>query len=346
MVRDNRSESPLSPQTESEIPLDIIPLHSSNLLTVIDGSGIIKYESPAIERVFGFGQSELIGEEAADYFHPDDREEVISAFREVVNGDDEAVRAVEYRHRLADGSYKWVESVASGHSTPDGHYVVNTRDITAQQEREQHLAQMNERLEEFASIVSHDLRNPLNVAAGRLELAQEECDSPHLDKISTSLTRMHDLIEDVLLLSRAGHAIDTPTTIDLAQIVETCWGSVATGDATITIHADERVRGDRGRLRQLLENLFRNAIEHGGGEVTVTVGSLDSGFYVEDDGPGIPEDKRSWVLQAGSSESSTGTGLGLSIVNQIAHAHGWNIEITDASDGGARFEITDIEISP
>nr|WP_079991684.1 ATP-binding protein [Halobaculum gomorrense] len=75
------------------------------------------------------------------------------------------------------------------------------------------------------------------------------------------------------------------------------------------------------------------------------VGVLDDGFYIEDDGPGIPENKREDVFDAGYSTAEDGAGFGLSIVKHVAEAHGWEIQVTDGSEGGARFEITGIEFA-
>jgi signal transduction histidine kinase len=96
-------------------------------------------------------------------------------------------------------------------------------------------------------------------------------------------------------------------------------------------------------LCQLLENLFRNAVEYGGEKVIVTVGELDDGFYIEDNGPGIPETKRDEVFDAGVSTSQEGTGFGLSIVQKIVEAHSWEIRVIEGTEGGARFDITGVE---
>lgn len=103
------------------------------------------------------------------------------------------------------------------------------------------------------------------------------------------------------------------------------------------------VEADDDRLSQLLENLFKNAIEHCGNGVTVTVGAIDDGFYIEDGGPGIPEDRREDVFTAGYSTKEDGTGFGLNIVKRIVKAHGWEIHVAESSEGGTRFEITSVE---
>jgi len=327
---------------EALVPLDVLPLHSTHLLTVLNEDGVIQYESPSIEHIYGYDQDDLVGKQVAEYFHPDDRERVITAFRTIVTSEKEVVEAVEYRHRQADGTYTWVESVASSNPTPNGNYVVNTRDISAQKERERDLRQTNEQLEEFATIVSHDLRNPLNVAEGRLQLARRDCDSAHLDDVKIAHDRMRTLIEDLLTLSRVGRPISETGSVELAALCEACWQTVPTPDATLIIEADRHLQADRHRLRQLLENLIRNAIEHAERGVTVTVGTVEEGFYIEDDGPGIPRDERSKVFDSGHSTTRTGTGLGLSIVEQIVDAHDWRIRLTDGTRGGARFEIMNV----
>ena len=209
--------------------------------------------------------------------------------------------------------------------------------------RERELTSQNDRLEEFASIVSHDLRNPLTVAEGRLELAAMECDSEHLDSIEQAHERMRTLIEELLSLAREGDAVTDFDPVALDSLVGECWASVETGAATLITDIDHTIRADKSRLKQLFENLIRNAIEHGGEDVTVTVGALDDGFYVEDNGYGIPADEREDVFRAGYSTSEGGTGFGLSIVKQIVEAHDWQISVTDSTTDGARFEILGVE---
>jgi signal transduction histidine kinase len=153
---------------------------------------------------------------------------------------------------------------------------------------------------------------------------------------------METLIDDLLTLARQGDAVADPKPIDLRSLVGSCWEHVATGDATLRVADDGTVRADAGRLRQLFENLFRNAVEHGSDSVTVTVGRLPDGFYVADDGPGVPADDREAVFEPGYSTASEGTGFGLNIVTRIAEDHGWEVGLTDGADGGARFEITGV----
>lgn len=217
--------------------------------------------------------------------------------------------------------------------------LITISDITQRERYRRELEQTNERLEEFANVISHDLRNPLNVAQGRVDLARTECDSEHLDHVVRAHTRIEVLIDDLLTLAREGEEVGELEAVDVRDVTEMCWQTVETTQATVVIQIDRTIQADQSRFQQLLENLIRNAIEHGDADVTVTVGELADGFYVEDDGPGIPEDDRDEVFDAGYSTAEEGTGFGLSIVKQIASAHGWDIRVTEGTDGGARFEI-------
>jgi PAS domain S-box-containing protein len=130
-------------------------------------------------------------------------------------------------------------------------------------ERERELQRQNERLEEFAGIVSHDLRNPLNVASGATELLAEEHDSANVDRVRDALDRMDDLIETLLTLARKGQVVGDAETVEVATAARDAWRVVDAPTATMTVAGDAAVAADRERLVELFENLFRNAVEHG-----------------------------------------------------------------------------------
>ena len=154
---------------------------------------------------------------------------------------------------------------------------------------------------------------------------------------------MEVLIDDLLALAKGAEPPEAAERVDLAAMAETHWGNVETGAATLAVDGAPTIEADRSRLGQLLENLFRNSVEHGGGSVTITVGELDdgTGFYVADDGPGIPQADREAVFESGHT-TGDGVGLGLAIVEEIATAHGWRVAVTESASGGARFEVTGV----
>lgn len=225
-------------------------------------------------------------------------------------------------------------------------------------EREQELRLQNERLEEFTGVISHDLRSPLNQSDIYLDMLASEYDDERIDKAIAANERANEMLEGLLSLARQGKTVEDPETDELATTVRNAWGSVPTPAGSLEM-ADPLgpLAADHSRLRQVFENLFRNAVEHGvttqqtepatagtagdGESVTIRVGLLDEhdGIYVADDGPGVPEELRDEVFDHGYTSDGSGTGFGLAIVKRIVDAHGWTIVVTEGADGGARFEL-------
>lgn len=295
--------------------------------------------SPSYERQTGITNAEMRGRTPREVFGDEDGTALESNYRRCVN----ASEPISYREelRIEDGARFWQTKLAPVFTDGEITRLVGiTRNVTDSVERERQLRRQNERLDEFASVISHDLRSPLNVAQGRAALLAEGTASEHLDPLLNALDRMEAIVEDTLTLARQGDTIDETESIDLADLVGKCWGTVDTGDATLEIVDEMTFQGDPDRLRHVFENLFRNAVEHGGTDVTVRVGSHgERRMYVEDDGPGIPADERTEVFEPGHSSARGGTGFGLTIVKRIVEAHGWELSVTEGTDGGARFEF-------
>ena len=303
-------------------------------------SGDLSYY-PGSESLYGTDIETL--DEFLSLVHPEDQSEVTARIESAV---ETGTYEAEFRI-VRDGEVRWIGAKGRVESADDGtpvRAIGIDRDITERKRREQELEETNERLEEFTSIVSHDLRNPLSVAEGRIELARQDRDNEHLDGASDALERMRTLIDDLLAGAQESRAAVDAGVVPLADTAERCWHNVETAAAELAVETDAVVRGDRSRVERLLENLFSNAVEHGGDDVTVTVGELDDGFYVEDDGDGIDEADRSRVFETGYSTSDDGTGFGLWIVAEIADAHDWTVTAEEGRDGGARFEVTGVDI--
>jgi PAS domain S-box-containing protein len=305
---------------------------------VIDAEGRAQFINRAIAEFVGYEAEEMVGTELTEHTREDDAERAEELIAELLEDDERSWASFEMCIVHADGSTTRCEDKIAVITDEDGNYRGTTgviRDISDRKERER-------RLEEFASVVSHDLRSPLNVVQGRVELARETGETEHLAAVERAADRMERLIGDLLTLARQGEGVGDREPVDVGVLARGCWGAVDTGLAVLQLDDPGTIEADPERLRGVFENLFRNAIEHGDGDddpVTVRVGRTDAGFFVEDDGPGIPENRREDVFDRGFTTSEDGTGFGLAIVADIVEAHGWTIEVTEGRDGGARFEI-------
>jgi PAS domain S-box-containing protein len=331
--------------------------NASDLITVVDETGTITYGSPSMQQILGREPDNVRGEEFVDLVHPDDQDAVEATIEEVATTPGAETRS-EFTMVRADGEARRFDSAVENLlETPfiEG-IVITSRDVTESKERERKLEAQNERLEKFAAIVSHDLRNPLNVAQGRLDMLAETHESEHIDPIDRSLRRMARLIDDLLTLAQSGQTVEEPDPVPLAVVATEAWRNVDARDCELQVDVEQTVTipADHDRLLHVFENLYRNAADHNDEPVTITVsvtgeeptGSMPSegGFAVTDDGCGIPPAKRETVFEHGYTDSDAGSGLGLAIVADIVEAHGWDIEITDGPDGGARFVITGMEM--
>jgi signal transduction histidine kinase len=236
-----------------------------------------------------------------------------------------------------------------------------------------------DQVDELVRMVSHDLRSPLGVAGGHVQLLEESVQES-LEQIRTAHRRMETLIQQLLTLARVDEPVTEPSSVDLATCVDNAWEMVRTGNARLEQRfGSAHIAADPDRLENLFENLFRNSVEHGstgphsqaredsvehgstGGQpqadehnsasdaedehedtVTVAVGLTERGFYVADDGPGISLAERDAVFDPGYTGAEDGTGFGLSIVERIADAHGWDVTVTEGEHGGARFDFTGV----
>ena len=325
---------------------------------MLDAEGNIVRVTDRAAEVTGYSRSELLSMSPLELFVPEDRTEVerdIQTALETGSATIDATLQTEAGERIPFEFRKrrFVDEEGTPFAVGIG------RDVSERERRERQLQRQLQQFEHFGSVVSHDLRTPLDTAMGRLELARETGEEEHLDAMATALDRLNELIGDLSSVMREGELISDIESVELGPPLRSVWEALETGDATLTVETDARIRADEDALKRIVENLFKNSVEHGstgsrpqaddaiehaGPDVDLTVGSLPDGFYVEDDGPGISEGERERIFEAGYSTRGGSHGFGLASVRQLVVAHGWDITATAGTDGGARFEITDVDV--
>lgn len=330
-------------RTQQQLSRDIVEQLDDPVMYQ-DLDGTFERINRAVADYADLPKSELLGSDEHAFMDEAAADTIASNKAQVLR--EETALSYEIRPSFPAVGERWFSTLRYPHYDENGRVdgtVAICRDVSELKRTQQELKAERDRLEEFASFVSHDLRNPLSAASARLELLGEDCDSPHLENIEANLEHMDDLITDLLSLAQQGDIIGDSEPVQLGELARECWDNVETSGVELVLGDVPVVRADPDRLVTLLENLFRNADQHGGDDVTVTVGGMADGFYVADDGPGIPPDERDAVFESGYSTEQRGTGFGLAIVRQVVEAHGWQIEIADSEDGGARFEVTGVE---
>ncbi|MEZ3170114.1 response regulator [Halorubrum sp. RMP-47] len=214
------------------------------------------------------------------------------------------------------------------------------RDATREQKQREELIRQNDRLDEFTSIVSHDLRTPLQNAKTAAEMLRATNEEAHFDSLNQAHERMEQMIDELLTLAKEGELVVETESVDVSEIAAAAWESFNNLDDTLKL-PDRAIHlnGDTSRLRRLFENLFRNVDEHCESPVTVTIGTSTDGFYIADDGAGLTVEAQNDIFDPGYTTATGGTGFGLTIVKRIVTAHGWEIEVSDSEHGGVRFDI-------
>jgi PAS domain S-box-containing protein len=321
---------------------------SSDYVIVVDKLGTVKYASPAIERVTGYTPDDVTGDNALELIHPADAKRATTAFADTVKHPNEGI-TTEFRTKVSDGSYRWLE--ARGTNFLDDSVitglVLNVRDVTNRKQREQALRRQNDHLKDLTTFLSHDVQNQLAIVKGSIEFAREKQEFGELDRALFTTSRIKEMIRKVQELAHSAQQLSDKEPVDLNTVTRECWKTVteSTVEAELTLGSSIRFTADEERLRGALENMLMNSVTHGGTDITVRVGRLPetAGFYVEDDGRGIPEVRRDEIFDSEYTTAKYGTGLGLTIVSRIVDAHGWTILATESDEGGARFEVTGVE---
>ena len=295
-----------------------------------------------------FGYDEPLEDWSFDIFlehvHPDDRAMITKKFEEAFEGGSWQFTC---RIQRIDGVNRWINAQGTffyDDENEPSHAVGIVKDVTDEKETILELGAKTERLDEFARMVSHDIKNPLTIAKGRLTLYRERSTEDDLEAVEQAVSRIEEITTDLLQLARFGSPDIDSKPVSLRDTAHAGWQMIDTLDAELKV-TDQNIIADRSQLQGLFENVFKNAVGHGGKDVEVRVGPYLDGFFIEDTGVGIPRAHQDRVFESGFSTGYGGSGIGLTIVSRIVEAHGWHIELTESAEGGTRFEITGVEFA-
>jgi PAS domain S-box-containing protein len=355
--------------SERRRAFDALAEASADGIVMLDDESTIRYANPAVERMLGYEPEELVGSSTMQIIPERLRQPHVDAVQRYL---DTGERHIDWTYVELPGQH------VDGHEVPlaisfgefqhagDHCFVGTFRDISKRKAVEQELERQNERLDQFASMLAHELRNPLQTAQiyldfvandrkndddendDRDEASREDGDETSrgesdVEQVGTALQRIDEIIEVLLVLARGRGEVTDREPIAFADVAKQAWANVASESARLEVEVDRLLNVNPTHLQHLLENLFRNSVEHGEESVTVRVGDLEGGFYVEDDGPGISEDQREAVVEAGYTTDSEGIGLGLTFVTQLVDTYDWEYAITESDAGGVRLEFTGVE---
>jgi len=305
------------------------------------------YVNEQYEQATGYSKDEAVGRNCRFLQGEQTSDAPVEQIREAIAANEEV--SVELRNYRKDGTEFWnqvkIAPVFDGSGTLT-HFAGYQQDITERVIDKQQLEAQNERLDRLAAVISHDLRNPLSAAQVQADLAKQTGETEPFEALHEAHDRMEQMIDELLTMARARENVEESESVSLTNLVQRAWETAETPGAELTVDLPWGFELDANPdlLCNVLENLFRNAADHNDPPLTVTVGTLGDenspvGFYVEDDGTGIPASSRDRIFEYGYTTDDDGTGFGLSIVEEFVEAHGWELSVTEGTDGGARFDV-------
>jgi two-component system sensor histidine kinase/response regulator len=343
---------------------------SLDLLCVAGFDGYFKILNSGWEKTLGWTKEELMAVPYFDFVHPEDRQLTLSEAGLIAAGS--KTLQFDNRYRCKDGSYKWL----SWTSTPvlaEGVIYAAARDVTERRRVAEELAEARDAAlsaakfkSDFLANMSHEIRTPMNAVIGMTGLLLDSPLTPqqrdYIETVREAGDALLTLINDILDYSKieAGkmrlESVDFSLRETLERSVELVAQRAQQKGLELTVSVSPSVpaalRGDAGRLRQVMLNLLGNAVKFTEkGEISVTAEAVPAGalslvtLVVRDTGIGIPSDVKERLFQSFSQgDASTtrkygGTGLGLAISRQLAELMGGRIGVDSEPGGGSRFWI-------
>lgn len=332
-------------------------------MALMDDTGNFIGVNNAFANFAGVDSDELIATgRLVDLIPYDERKKIYAAISKLMTKKDGAVYTAEHRVLHAKGEDRWgLLNVSWSFDKNKGgnFFIAQVIDITDQK-------RLSRVKDEFVSTVSHELRTPLTSIKGALGLLMASKDNNFsksqarlIDIASANADRLTDIVNDILDLEKISSGevtfdfADTDLTSVLDDVVREMSPFAETHDSFVEIDTPQdplMVFADRGRTQQVLTNLISNACKYSDPKSKVMAKAEQIGdmaiVYIQNIGPGVPDNFRSRIFQAFSQADSSdtrakgGTGLGLNISRQIVLRHGGQIGFESTPGGVTVFWFT------
>ncbi|HWP92703.1 MAG TPA: ATP-binding protein [Thermodesulfobacteriota bacterium] len=350
---------------ESEEKNRTLVEYSFDYICETSADGRFLYVNPKHKDLLDYQPDELQGKSIFEFIHPDDRSRVISEFQRAIATFSSGHAIFRFRHK--NGQWNWLESTGRPFRTAAGEIrgIIASRDITERRKSEERQTQLlkelesvNQELNDFAYIVSHDLKAPLRaisslanwIATDYAEKLEEDGKN-QLSLLVTRVKRMHSLIDGILQYSRTGRVKERKVLVNLNQLLAEVIYLIAP-PAHIDIQVEDELPSilcERTRMEQVFQNLLSNAVkfmDKQRGEIKITCAQEDGywKFSIADNGPGIEEkyfDKIFQIFQTlAPRDESENTGVGLALVKKIIEMYNGKIWVESKVGHGSKFFFT------
>jgi len=321
-------------------------------IIVIDAKGRIESFNPAAQRLFGYSERDVVGQNVSMLMPSPYREEHDAYMHRYLTTGEQRIIGIgrEVTGLRRDGTTFPIH-LAVGELTVDGerHFtgiVHDLRQRVALEERVREQASLA-RIGEMAAVIAHEVKNPLTAVRGAIQvigsrLPADSRDAPVVKDVIARIDALNALIQDLLLFARPPQPRFRPLEVAplVRMIVELLSQDPAFTGVQVTIDETEPtvVSADPELLKIVFQNLFINAAHamHGSGDIRVSLRRLgqDLQIAVGDNGPGIAADVRQNLFKPFFTTKARGTGLGLSTAKRLLDAHGGTIAVDCPAAGG------------